>query len=175
MSERVLHEGPVGRWVAEDVQLPNGHTVSLHTLHHPGAAAVVAFLDRERILLLRQYRHATGGTLWEVPAGKLEPGEAPERCALRELEEETGYRAGRIERCGEIVTSPGFTDERIHLFCAYDLEPGRSGHEAGEVIEVHAVALADALAMVDAGELFDAKSIAALFHADRRARHSHMK
>lgn len=171
MSARVLHDGPVGTWVAEDVELPNGRRAELHTLRHPGAAAVVPFLADDRILLLRQYRHAVGGYLWEVPAGKLDPGEAPEACAARELEEETGYRAGRLERTGEIVTTPGFADERIHLFCARELTPGRRAHEGGEVIEVHEVGLEDALAMVDRGELIDAKSIAALFHAARgRAR-----
>jgi ADP-ribose pyrophosphatase len=172
---RKMLETRVGPWVSEDVDLPNGRRVTLETLQHPGASAVVPFLTPERILLLRQYRHAAGGTIWEVPAGKLEPGEPPEGCAARELAEETGYRARRLERVGEIVTAPGFTDERIHLFCAWELVPGETGHEDAEVIEVHELELDEALAMIDRGELIDAKSIAALFHAARRARGSDMK
>jgi ADP-ribose pyrophosphatase len=169
MSERVIWTGRVGRWVVSEVDLPNGKRVTLETLHHPGAAAIVPFVAPGRILLLRQYRHAVGGYLWEVPAGKLERGEPPEVCAARELEEETGYRAGRIEPTGSIVTAPGFTDERIWLFRAYDLVPGRVAHEHAEVIEVHAFSLVEALAMVDRGDVIDAKTIAALFHAARRA------
>jgi ADP-ribose pyrophosphatase len=169
MSERVIFRGRVGTWVLEDVELPNGNRVALETLRHPGAAAVVPFVAPHRILLLRQYRHAVGGYLWEVPAGKLDRGEPPESCAARELTEETGYRAGRLEPTGMIVTAPGFTDERIWLFCARDLVPGRAAHERAEVIEVHEFAFRDALAMIDRGELYDAKTIAALFHAARRA------
>jgi ADP-ribose pyrophosphatase len=169
MSAQVLFRGRVGTWVTEEVDLPNGNRVALETLHHPGAAAIVPFVAPDRILLIRQYRHAVGGYLWEVPAGKLDRGEPPEVCAARELAEETGYRAGRLVPTGSIVTAPGFTDERIWLFCAHDLAPGRPAHERAEVIEVHEFALGCALAMIDRGELIDAKTIAALFHAARRA------
>ena len=164
---RVLHEGPVGRWVEELVVLPNGNRATLQLLHHPGAAAVVPFVSGDRILLLRQYRHAAGGFIWEVPAGKLDPGEAPERCATRELEEETGYRAGCLQRTGSILTTPGFTDERIHLFCAFDLEPGRLAQESQEVIEIHELEFSQALEMIGREEIVDAKTIVALFHATR--------
>ena len=172
MSRRVLHEGKIGSFALEEVELPSGHRVTLEVLRHPGAAAVVPFLDDERVLLLRQYRYAAGGPIWEIPAGKLDPGEDPELCARRELEEETGYRAGRIERTGEILTTPGFTDERIHLFCAYDLTPGKLDHEAAEVIELHDFPLREVLAMVDRGEITDAKTIAALYHVVRRTQRS---
>ena len=158
----------MGAFGLEEVELPSGKRITLELLRHPGAAAVVPFLDDERILLLSQYRYAAGGTIWEVPAGKLDKGEDPELCALRELEEETGYRAGRIERTGVILTSPGFTDERIHLFCAYDLEPGTLQHEPAEQIEVREVRFSEALEMIDRGELIDAKSIVALYHAQQR-------
>jgi ADP-ribose pyrophosphatase len=169
MSARVLHRSRVGTWVSEEVALPNGRRITLETLQHPGAAAVLPFVGPGRVILLRQFRHASGGYLWEVPAGKLEPGEAPEHCAARELEEETGWRARRLVRTGAIFTAPGFTDERIHLFEAHDLERGRLAHEHAEVIEVHEFELARALAMVDSGEIVDAKTLAALFHATRRA------
>jgi ADP-ribose pyrophosphatase len=159
----------VGTFALEDVELPNGRRVQLELLHHPGASAVVAFRTPETVILLRQYRYAAGGPIWEVPAGKLDDGELPEICAARELEEETGYRAGRLVKTGEILTTPGFTDERIHLFCAYELARGRMAHQVDELIEVHEVPFAEALAMIDRGELIDAKSIAALFHAWRRS------
>jgi ADP-ribose pyrophosphatase len=167
VTRRVLHDGTVGTFALVEVELPNGRRVTLEVLEHPGAAAVVPFLTANSILLLRQYRYAAGTTIWEVPAGKLDPGEDPETCAARELEEETGYRAGRLVRTGEILTTPGFTNERIYLYAAYDLTPGRLEHGGGEVIEVHEVPLQKALAMVESGEIIDAKSIVALYHVTR--------
>jgi ADP-ribose pyrophosphatase len=170
-GRRILHEGSVGSFALHDIELPSGHRFTLEVIRHPGAAAVLPFLDRERIVLIRQYRFAPGLVLWEVPAGKLDPGEAPEACAARELAEETGYRAGRIERTGSILTTPGFTDERIHLFCAWDLEAGTPAREQNEWIEVRDVELGEALAMVERGEILDAKTIVALHHAARRSGH----
>ncbi len=168
IARRVLWQGSVGSFGVDSVVLPGGKRADLALLHHPGAAGVVPFLDRERIVLLRQFRHAAGGVIWEVPAGKLDRGEDPAVCAARELTEETGYRAGRIERVGEVLVTPGFSDERIHLFCAYELSPGRTAHEQHEVIQTEVLPLARALAMVDAGEIIDGKTIAALFFAARR-------
>src|SRR5262245_53087109 len=168
IARRVLWQGSVGSFGLDTVVLPGGQRTELALLQHPGAAAVVPFLDRERIVLLRQFRHAAGGTIWEVPAGKLDAGEDPAACAARELAEETGYRAGRIERVGAVLTTPGFSDERIHLFCAYELSAGDTAHEHHEVIRTEVVPLARALAMIDAGEISDGKTIAALFLAARR-------
>ena len=168
IERRVLWQGSVGSFGLDTVVLPNGQRAELAILHHPGAAAVVPFLDRERIILLRQFRHAAGGTIWEVPAGKLDAGEDPASCAARELAEETGYRAGRLERTGMILTTPGFTDERIHLFCAFELSPGATAHEHNEVIRTEVVPLRQALEMIDGGEISDGKTIAALFFAARR-------
>jgi ADP-ribose pyrophosphatase len=165
---RLVHQGSALSFWLEEIELPNGSSLELEVVRHPGASTVVPFLDPDHILLLWQYRHAAGGYIWEVPAGKLEPGEAPEACARRELEEETGYRAGRLEETGVVLTTPGFSDERIHLFCAWDLTPGQTAHESSEVIEVHEVPFAEALAMVDRGEIVDGKTLAALFHAARR-------
>jgi ADP-ribose diphosphatase len=152
----------------EEVTLPNGRAAVLDIVRHPGASAVVPFETESDVLLIRQYRHAAGGTIWEVPAGKLDGGEAPEVCAQRELEEEAGRRAGRLEHLATIWTTPGFTDERIHLFAAFDLEAVEQRHEHDEVIELVRMPLADALAMVFRGELGDAKSALALVHAARR-------
>jgi len=153
---------------AEEVELSNGRRVTLDIVRHPGAAAVVPFVSEDEVLLIRQFRHAAGGTIFEVPAGKLDGNEDPGACAARELEEEAGQRAGRLERLGEIWTTPGFTDERIHLFAAFELEPVAQRLEADEVIEVVRVRFDRALEMIWTGELRDAKSALALLHAARR-------
>jgi ADP-ribose pyrophosphatase len=151
----------------ERVKLPNGHEMWLDIVHHPGAAAVVPFTGDGEVALIRQYRHAAGGTILEVPAGKLDADEPPERCAARELAEEAGFRAGRIQSLGSIWTTPGFTDEVIHLFAAFDLAPVASRPEDDEVIEVIRVPLEHALDWIWRGELRDAKSALALIHAAR--------
>jgi len=153
----------------ERVTLPNGHVMQMDIVHHPGAAAVVPFASADEVLLIRQYRHAAGGTILEVPAGKLDAGEAPAVCAARELEEESGYRAGRLEPLGRIWTTPGFTDEVIHLFAAFDLEPTPRRPEDDEVIEVIRMPFTEALDLVWRGELRDAKSALALLHAAHRS------
>jgi len=154
----------------ERVTLPNGRVAELDIVHHPGAAAIVPFESDDVVLLIRQYRHAAGGMILEVPAGKLDPGEAPEACAIRELEEETGYRAGRLEPLTSIWASPGFTDEVIHLFAAYDLEPTAQDLQPDEIIELVPMPLDEALARVRQGELRDAKSALALLLAADRER-----
>ena len=154
--------------VTEEVDLPNGRRVALDVVRHPGAAAVVPFLSETEVLLIRQYRHAAGGMIYEVPAGKLDAGEQPATCAARELEEEVGQRAGRLEPLGSIWTTPGFTDERIHLFAAHELEPCPQRLEDDEVIELVPMSLDRALELIWSGELPDAKSALALLHAARR-------
>jgi ADP-ribose pyrophosphatase len=166
MSERVVYQGRSIVVRVERAELPGGRRVDLDVVRHPGAAAVVPFEAPDRVLLIRQYRHAAGGTIWEVPAGKLD-GEAPERCAARELEEEVGRRAGRLVPLAAILTTPGFTDEVIHLFAAFDLEPVPQRLEDDEVIEVVPTPFDHALAMVWSGEVRDAKSALALLHAAR--------
>ena len=170
LERRVIWEGSVGSFGLDTVVLPSGERATLALFKHPGASAVVPFLDRENVVLLRQFRHAAGGVIWEVPAGKLDRGEAPAVCAVRELEEETGYRASRVVQTGAVLTTPGFTDERIHLFCAYDLAPGPARPEAHELIRTEIVLLERALVMIERGEIVDGKSIAALFLAARRGR-----
>jgi ADP-ribose pyrophosphatase len=152
----------------ERVTLPNGRVAELDIVHHPGAAAVVPFVSADDVLLIRQFRHAAGGTILEVPAGKIDPGDTPETCAARELEEEAGQRAGRLEKLGWIFTTPGFTDEVIHLFAAFELEPVPTRHEDDEVIEVVRLPLEEALELVWRGELTDGKSAMTLVHAARR-------
>ena len=151
----------------EQVKLPNGRTVELDIVRHPGASAVVPFVSVDEILLIRQYRYAAGGSILEVPAGKLDPGDTPESCAARELEEEAGRRARRLEKRASIFTTPGFTDEVIHLFAAFDLDPVPTRHEHDEVIELVPMRLDHALELVWKGTLRDAKSALALIHAAR--------
>ena len=151
---------------AEDVELPNGHRTELEIVRHPGAAAVAAIDADGTVTLLRQYRHAVRGYLWEVPAGKLDAAEPPAVCAARELREEAGLAAARLELVGSIVTCPGFCDEVIHLFVATGLARVPRRLDADEVIESsRQVPLAEAIAMIERGDIRDAKTIAALLHA----------
>ena len=167
MKRRLTYQGRSIALYVEEAELPNGRRVDLDVVRHPGAAAVVPFETEEVVLLIRQFRHAAGGTIWEVPAGKLD-GDTPEVCAVKELEEEAGRRAGRLERLGSIWTTPGFTDEVIHLFAAFDLEPIPQRLESDEVIEVVPTPMSEALELIWSGELRDAKSAIALIHAARR-------
>jgi ADP-ribose pyrophosphatase len=166
MPARVVHRGRSITVLVEDVALPNGRTVALDLVRHPGAAAVVPFEDESTVLLIRQYRHAANGFIWEVPAGKLD-GDAPDVCARKELAEEAGRRAGRLVPLASIYTTPGFSDEIIHLFAAFDLTSVPQELEHDEIIEVTPTPLARALEMIYAGELRDAKSALALMLAAR--------
>ncbi len=155
----------------DEVRFPDGSTGSLEMIRHPGASAVVPVLDASvsdpTVLLIRQYRYAADGYLYEVPAGRLDPGETPLACAHRELKEETGYTAQRVEPLFTMFTTPGFTDERIHLFLATDLEAGESAREADEFMELVPVPLSRALEMLEQGEIQDAKTALALLYAAR--------
>jgi ADP-ribose diphosphatase len=146
----------------ERATLPNGVTVDLAVIRHPGASAIVAIDASGAISLLSQYRHAVGGWLREIPAGCINPGESPRACAERELREEAGLLAGQWDQLGAIVTIPSICNERITLFLARDLTPAARELDHDEVIEVERVPLDEALSMVRRGEIFDAKTIAAL-------------
>lgn len=152
------------------VRYPDGTIGEQVLIHHPGAAAVVPFLSDPtgrdpQVLMIHQYRYATGGKLWEIPAGRLEPGEAPLTCARRELLEETGCTAEAIVPLTTMWTTPGFTDEKIHIFMATGLVRGEARLEADEFIEVVALPLADVLRKIESGEISDAKTIIGLLYA----------
>src|SRR5262249_23665782 len=121
LSTERVYTGRLLKVDRDRVRLPNGAETDLEMVRHPGASAVVPFITPDEVLLIRQFRYAAGGFILEVPAGTLHPGEPPDACARREVEEESGYRAGRLEPLGSILTTPGFTDEVIHLFAAHDL------------------------------------------------------
>ena len=162
---RSIHRGKVGDFGIETVTLPNGVTVDLEILKHPGASAVVPLHSDGSITLIRQYRHAAGGMIYEAPAGKLEPGEDPRLCAERELTEETGLVAGKLTRLTTIHTTPGFTDEVIHLYVATELSEGPAHPEADEVIERCRFSKDEVLAMIRDGRITDGKTICAVFLA----------
>ena len=163
--DTALYRGKIVELHLETVTLPNGTTAELEIVRHPGGAAAVALDQAGRVCLLRQYRHAAGGWIWELPAGKLDPGEAPLRTAQRELEEEAGLAAARWEPLGSILSSPGILTEVIHLFLARALTPVARNHETHEVIEVHWVGLEEALRMARAGAIRDAKTLVGLCRA----------
>lgn len=164
----------------DEVRFPDGSIGKLEMIRHPGASAVVPLLNEDgsdkpandpMVLLIRQYRYATNGYLYEVPAGRLDPGEVPAQCATRELKEETGYEAAHVEHLLTMFTTPGFTDEKIHLFVATGLIAGESHREADEFLELKPVRLSKALAMIENGEIQDAKTALALFLTERRLNH----
>ncbi len=164
---RVAYQGRSISVHIEPVDLPDGRQIELDVVRHPGASAIVPFESDDVVLLIRQFRHCAGGMIWEIPAGKLD-GDAPEVCARKELEEEAGRQAGRLENLGPIWTTPGFTDEVIHLFAAFDLTEIPARPEEDEIIEVVPTPLKEALEMVWSGELRDAKSALALIYAARK-------
>lgn len=171
LSTRRLHTGRVVSLDIDTVEFPNGSVGELEMFRHPGAAAVLPMLDDPadpdpRVLLIRQFRHATGGWLWEIPAGRRESGEPPLETAHRELAEETGYRAAVMEPLTAIWTTPGFTDEVIHLYRASGLTPGATAHERDEVMEVHEVRWSEVLRMVREREIVDTKTLNAVLFAE---------
>ena len=169
IGSRRLHTGRIINVDLDEVRFPNGSIGELEIVRHPGAAAVVPFLsdpfgDDPQILLLRQYRYAAEDYLYEIPAGRLDPGEDPADCARRELREETGCTAERVEHLLTFYTTPGFTDEKIHLFMATGLTQGQSGRESDEFIEVQTFPLSRALSMVGSGDIRDGKTALSLLY-----------
>ena len=154
-----IYQGRVIELSVETTMLPNGQSVSLEIVHHPGGAAIVAVDEDRRLCMLRQYRHAAGGWIWELPAGKRESGEDPLQTAQRELEEETGLRAAAWFKLGTTLTTPGFCDEVIHLYMAQGLTAVAPHIETHELIECHWLPWAQACEWVYDGTLTDAKSI----------------
>lgn len=166
-SAETVYEGRIFRLQKEYVTLPNRHQMHLDIIRHPGAAAIVPFLDEETVVLIQQYRHAVGGFIWEIPAGTLDHRESPLTCAQRELIEETGYAASEWQTLGEITPLPAYSDERIHLFKAVGLSKAPQKLDVDEILSIHPMPLKVALAMVFRSEIQDAKTIAGLFLASQ--------
>jgi ADP-ribose pyrophosphatase len=165
-TERV-YSGRIVNLDRDTVRFPDGSLGKLEMLRHPGASAVVPFLDEPgspdpRVILIRQFRHAADGYIWEIPAGRLDAGEPPETCAHRELEEEAGVQADKLEPLTTIYTTPGFTDERIHLFMASDLTSVAHRREPDEFMEIHERRWSEIGRMIRTGEIMDGKTLIAL-------------
>jgi len=162
MQSKNIYKGKIITLNIDTVTLPNGVTVDLEMVRHPGAAAVVPLKDDGTLVLIRQFRHAAGGFIYEIPAGKLHPGEDPKACAARELEEEIGYRAETLELLSSIFTAPGFTDEVIHIYKATGMTEGQQQLDRDEVLEVIEMPLQEAIDMIRAGLIRDAKTMVGL-------------
>ena len=169
ITSRRVFTGRVISLDVDTVRFPNGTTGELEMIRHSGASAIVPLLrmpsGETAILLIRQYRYAAEGFVYEIPAGRLEKGESPEDCAHRELKEETGYTAGQMTSLTTIFTTPGFTDERIDLFLARDLVAGTSALEVDEILDLHPVPPGEAMQMIRSGQIQDGKTIVGLLFA----------
>lgn len=170
LATRRAYTGRIVHVDVDTVRFPDGSTGEIEIFRHPGASAVVPFLtdprgDDPQLLLIRQYRYAADGYLYEIPAGRLDAGEAPDACARRELREETGCTADHVERMTTIFPTPGFCDEQIHLFLATGITRGEHAREADEFLEVETVPLSRALAMIESGAIQDGKTVVGLLYA----------
>jgi ADP-ribose pyrophosphatase len=172
MTYEILHTETIYHGRAFDVRrdeirLPDGKTARLEIVDHTGAVTLVPVDDQKRVLFVRQYRHAAGEVLLELPAGMVEPGELPLDCARREIREETGMAAGRIELIGEYYLAPGYSTEFMHVYLAADLHPDPLPGDADEFISVEAIPIEVVLRMVEDGKIHDAKTLASLMLAKR--------
>ena len=170
VSTRRVYTGRVLNLDVDTVRFPDGSTGELEIIRHPGASAVLPFLsdpagEDPQILLIKQYRYAAEEFVYEVPAGRLDPGEAPADCARRELLEETGCTAERVEFLYTFYTTPGFIDERIHAFMATGLTHGEAGREADEFMTVETMTLSRALELIRSGEIKDGKTALTILYA----------
>ena len=166
-SERV-YEGRILNLRVDEIRTPTGVEALREIVENGGAVAIVALDDQQRVVLVRQYRHAVRSLIIEVPAGKLDGDEDPLEGAERELREETGFRAGRYERLGSFYPAPAWSTELVYLYLATHLTPGPTHLEADEAIELLHVPLAEAIAMIHSGAITDGKSVAALLLAQQR-------
>ncbi|HMU55819.1 MAG TPA: NUDIX hydrolase [Nitrospira sp.] len=154
-----IYKGRVITLNIDTVRLPNDTTVDLEIVRHPGASAMVPIKEDGTVVLVRQFRHAAGGFIYEIPAGKLYQGEDPKLCAARELEEEIGYRAGQFTLLSSILTAPGFTDEVIHIYKATGLIKTQQRLDQDEVLEVVELPLSEVMTMIQDGRIRDAKTM----------------
>jgi len=165
LKSKVVYDGKLLTVYCDKVKLPNGKETSREFIRHPGAVAVVPITKEGNIVLVRQYRYPVGRAILEVPAGKLDKGEHPDDCARRELEEETGYVANTIKRLSSIYTTPGFTDEMIHLYIADNLTLAKQCLDEDEFLAVEIYTKEQIRIMINDGTINDAKSMLALLLA----------
>ncbi len=162
-QRQLIYQGYIVDLGLETVELPDHEPFQLEIMRHPGGAAVVAINAHHQVCLIRQYRHAAGGWIWEIPAGKIDPNEVPARTAERELQEEVGLQAQHWTELGEMLSSPGFCSEVIYLYLAQDLTEVGHNREIHELIETHWLDFQEALEWARNDTIRDAKTIAALF------------
>jgi ADP-ribose pyrophosphatase len=168
LSHRRVYSGRVLAVDLDEIEEPGGVRATREVVRHSGSVVILAVDDQERLVLVRQYRYPVGDVLWEIPAGRRDPGESPQEGARRELEEEVGARAETLEHVLSFFATPGFCDEVMHLFRATGLTLGRARPEADEQIETRWVTLAEARGMADRGEVKDAKTLLAVMLEERR-------
>lgn len=164
IKEESIYQGKVIDLVVQDVEVFNGKIAKREIVRHPGGVALLAITDSNKILFVEQYRKAVDKPLLELPAGKLEKGEDPKDCGIRELEEETGYKAKRFTYLGKIVSSPGFCDEYIYLYKAEKLYKGKIGGDEDEYIDLKELSIEEVKDKIKKGEIIDGKTLAALLH-----------
>lgn len=166
IKQNKIYAGKAVDFYSDEVSLQNGSRAVREYLGHPGAAAVLPFLDRRNIVLVRQYRYPINKYTYEIPAGKLDKGESPLQCVKRELEEETGYQAKRIEKMLNFYPSTAFSNEILHIFAAFGLLKGESRPDEDEFVSAAVLDFKKAVGMVKTGEIMDSKTIIALLYFD---------
>jgi ADP-ribose pyrophosphatase len=170
LSSTMPYSGRAVKLRLDRVRLPSGRETSREIIEHPGSVGILPLLTGNRVLLIRQYRHAVGGTIWEIPAGTMEPGETPMECARRELEEETGYIAKSLKPFFECYAAPGYSMELMRVFLARGLKPTEQRPEEDEIISVEPMGSERAYRMIRSGQIRDAKTICALAYLKATAR-----
>lgn len=164
ISEKVIHKANFMTYINVDVELPNGKIGNRDIVRHPGASAIIPFIDDDKIILVNQFRKALDRNLLEIPAGKLDKGEDPKLCAIRELVEETGYKAEEVTYLGTIATAPGFCDELIYLYKGTGLSKGEKSLDDDEFTEVKVFTLEEIKEMIKSGEIIDTKTISSFMY-----------
>jgi len=164
LSSNYIYQGKIINLRQDKVKLPDGRDTIREIVEHPGAVVVLALTDDNKVVMIRQFRKPAGEVLWELPAGKVEPGEDLKICALRELEEETGYYPRKIKKLITFFSSPGFCNEKLTLFLAEDLEKRNKNEDADEFIEVELIKLNEALKLVEENIIKDAKTIIGILY-----------
>jgi ADP-ribose pyrophosphatase len=172
LSSDVVYRGRAVMLRLDRVRLPDGRETSREIIEHHGSVGILPLLAGDRVLLIRQYRHAVGGTIWEIPAGTMEPRETPRECAGRELEEETGYRAKSLAPLFDCYAAPGYSMELMHVFLARGLIQAQQKPEEDEIISVKPVTTERAFRMIKSGQIRDAKTICALSYLRASTRHA---
>jgi len=162
LTSKMIYDGRVIKLHLDTIELPDGNESLREVIKHPGAVAIVPVTAKGNILMVTQYRYAVGKMLLEVPAGTLNPHEAPETCAIREMQEETGFKPGKIEKIGGIFTAPGYTSEFIHFYLATDLIPSRLKADDDEFVDVEELPLKTVLEKIASGEIADGKTVSAI-------------